>query len=81
MSLDSDVTSHRDIANALADNFSHNSSSAFRTDAFPSVRNQAEKQNLNFSCETFEVYKRPLRMEELQDALLEQDQMKYTINV
>ena len=26
---DRDVTSHRDIANALADNFSHNSSSAF----------------------------------------------------
>ena len=27
-----DVTSHRDIANTLADNFSHNSSSAFSTE-------------------------------------------------
>ena len=35
---DRDVTSHRDIANALADNVSHNSSSAFSTDAFASVR-------------------------------------------
>ena len=28
---DRDVTSHRDIANALADNYSHNFSSAFST--------------------------------------------------
>ena len=40
---DRDVTSHRDIANALADNFSHNSSSAFSTDAFASVRKKAER--------------------------------------
>ena len=40
---DRDVTSNRDIANALADNFSHNISSAFSTDAFASVRKKAEK--------------------------------------
>ena len=51
---DRDVTSHRDIANALADNVFHNSSSAFSTDAFASVRKKAEK---------------PLSMEELRDAL------------
>ena len=33
---DRDITSHRDIANALANNVSHNSSSAFSTDAFAS---------------------------------------------
>ena len=43
---DRDVTSYRDIANTLADNFSHNSSSAFST-----VRCKAEKQNINFSSE------------------------------
>ena len=56
---DIDITSHRDIANALADNVSHNSSSAFSTDAFTPVRCKAEKQNIN----------RPFSLEELQDAL------------
>ena len=63
---DRDVTSHRDIANALADNVSHNSSSAFSTDAFASVRCKAEKQNITFSSE---LYSRPFSLEELQDAL------------
>ena len=66
---DRDVTSHRDIANALADNVSYNSSSAFSTDAFTSVRCKAEKQNINFSSENVEVYNRPFSLEELQDAL------------
>ena len=35
---DREDTSHRDIAMALANNFSHDSSSAFSTDAFASVR-------------------------------------------
>ena len=48
---DRDVAYHRDIANALADNVSHNSSSAFSTDAFISVCQKAERQNLNFSPE------------------------------
>ena len=48
---DIDVTSHCDIANALADNLSHNSSSAFSTDAFVSVRKKAEKQTINFSSD------------------------------
>ena len=43
---DRDVTSHRDIANALADKLSHNSSSAFSTHAFVSVRKKAEKQTI-----------------------------------
>ena len=66
---DRDVTSHRDIANALAYNFPHNSSSAFSTDAFASVRCKAEKQNINFSSENAEVYNRPFFLEELRDAL------------
>ena len=66
---DRDVTSHRDIANALADNFCHNSSSAFSTDAFASVRSKAEKHNINFSSENAEVYNRSFSLEELQDAL------------
>ena len=64
-----DVTSHRDIANALEDNCSHNSSSAFSTDAFTSVRCKAEKQNINFSSENVEAYNRPFSLEELHDAL------------
>ena len=66
---DRDVTSHRDIANALADNFSHNSSSAFSTDAFASVRKKAEKQTIKFSSYNAEVYNKPFSMEELRDAL------------
>ena len=67
---DRDVTSHRDIANALADNFSHNSSSAFSTDAFASVRKNAEKQTIKFSSDNAEVYNTPM--------IPQQDQMKYT---
>ena len=66
---DRDIKSHHDIANALADNFSHNSSSALSTDAFTSVCYKAEKQNINFSFENVEVYNRPFSLEELQDAL------------
>ena len=66
---DRDVTSHRDIANALADNFSHNSSSAFSTDAFASVRKKAERQTIKFSSDNAEVYNRPFSVEELQHAL------------
>ena len=66
---DRDVTSHRDIANALADNFSHNSSSGFSTDVFASVHCKAEKQNIKFSSENAEVYNRPFSLEELQAAL------------
>ena len=66
---DRDVTSHRDIANALADNLSHNSSSAFSRDAFASVRKKAEKQTIKCSSDNAEVYNKPLSMEELRDAL------------
>ena len=44
---DRDVTSHHDIANALVDTFSHNAFSAFSTDAFISVINKAEKDNVS----------------------------------
>ena len=54
---DRDVTSRRDIANTLADNFSHNSSSAFSTDAFASVREKAEKQTIKLSSDNADVYK------------------------
>ena len=54
---------------ALADNISHNSSSAFSTDAFASVRKKAEKQTIKCSFDNAEVYNRPFSFEELQDAL------------
>ena len=66
---DRDVTSHRDIANALADNVSHNSSSAFSTDAFASVRKKAEKHSIKCLSDNGEVYNEPFSMEELRDAL------------
>ena len=44
-----DVTSHCDIAKALTDNISHNSSSDFNTDSFASVRKKAGKHTINFS--------------------------------
>ena len=53
----------------MADNFSHNSSSAFSTDAFASVRKKAEKQTIKCSCDNAEVYNKPFSMEELRDAL------------
>ena len=61
-----EITSHSDIANTLAD-VSRNSSSAFSTDA--SVRQKAERQNLNFSSENVELHNRPFSMQELKDAL------------
>ena len=66
---DRDVTSHRDIANALTDNFSHNTSYAFSTDAFASFRKKAEKLTIKFSSDNAEVYNKPFSMEELRDAL------------
>ena len=57
---------------ALTYNPSHNSSSAFSTDActdaFTSVHNKAERHNLNFSSEN--VYNRPFCIKEFQDALV-----------
>ena len=52
---DRDVTSHRNIANTLADNVSNNSPFSFSTDEFTPVPNKAEKQNLNVSSENVEV--------------------------
>ena len=64
-----DVTSQRNIANALTDNFSYNSSSAFSTDAFANYRKKAEKQTIKVSSDNAEVYNRLFYMEDLQDAL------------
>ena len=66
---DRNVTSHRDIASALADNFFHNSSFAFSTDDFASVRKKAEKHTIKLSSDNAEVYNRPLSMDELLDVL------------
>ena len=63
---DRDVTSYRDIANALADIFSHNSSSAFSRYAY--VRKKAARQNIHFLSDNTEVYNRPFSIEELHDA-------------
>jgi len=66
---DTNVTSQRDIANTLADNFSYNSSSAFCSDSFLSVKNKAEKQPINFTSGNAEVYNELFSVEELRDAL------------
>ena len=76
---DRDVTSHRDIANALADKFSHNSSSAFSTDSFASVRKKAEKQTIKVSSDNAEVYNKPLSMEELWDTSAGPDEIHYQL--
>ena len=52
---DRDVTSHRSIANALADNFSHTSSSALSTDTFASVHKKAEKKTIKCSSDNVEA--------------------------
>ena len=54
---DRDATSHRNIANTLADNVSNNSPFSLRTDKFTPVPNKAEKQNLNFASENIESIK------------------------
>ena len=66
---DATVTSHRDIANTLADNFSYNSSSDFCTDSFLTVKNKAEKQPIKFDSGNTEVYNKLFSVEELRDAL------------
>ena len=77
---DRDVTSHRDIANALADNISHNNSSAFSTDAFVSVRKKAEKQTIKFSSDntTSPYLWKSCGMLCVEPMIPQQDQMKYT---
>ena len=82
---DRDVTSHRDIANALADNLSYNSSSVFSTDAFATVRKEGEIQTINFSSDNTEVCNRPslwrsCRIVCVEPMVHQQDQMKYIIN-
>ena len=67
---DRDVMSHHDIANALADNISHNSSFASNTDAYASVCKKAEKQTIKFSFDNTEEYNRPFSMEKLYNDLL-----------
>ena len=44
---------------------------AFSTDAFTSVRCKVEKQNINVSSDSAEVYNRHFSVEELRDALRE----------
>ena len=68
---DRDVTSHRDIANALADNFSHNSSSAFSK--------KAEKQTIKFSSDNAEVINSHFSMEELRDTSAGPDEIHYQL--
>ena len=53
----------------MADNFSHNYSSALSTNTFTSACKKAEKHTINFSFDNAEVYNRPFSIEELQDAL------------
>ena len=80
---DRDVTSHRDIANALADNLSHNSSSAFSTDAFASVRKKAEKHTIKFHLIMLRYTTSPSLWKScgmlcVEPMIPQQDRMKYT---
>ena len=61
---DREVTSHCDIANALADYSSQISSSAFSTNA---IKKSNEKQAINVTSDKAEVYNSPFSIEELQD--------------
>ena len=63
------ITSKKDIANTLADTFSKNSSPDNCTDEFLRVKQQQEKQKLNFKSNNFEDYNKPFSNHELFDSL------------
>ena len=63
------ITSKKDIANTLADNFSKNSSSENYTSKFQNIKNQQEKQKLKFTSDNTENYNSEFLLSELTDAL------------
>ena len=81
---DRDVTSHHDIANALADNVSHNSSSAFSTHDFLFARKlKSRLYNVHLimlKYTTVPSLWKSCRMLCVDPMIPHQDQMKYTIS-
>ena len=63
------VTSKKDIANTLADNFSEKSSSENYSVKFRKIKDQQEKQKLKFTSDNTESYKSKFSLKELTDAL------------
>ena len=63
------VTSKKDIANTLADNFSEKSSSENYSAKFRKIKDQQEKQKLKFTSDNTESYNSKFSLTELTDAL------------
>ena len=63
------VTSKKDIANTLADNFSEKSSSENYSAKFRKIKDQQEKQKLKFTSDNSESYNSKFSLTELTDAL------------
>ena len=63
------VTSKKDIANTLADNFSEKSSSENYSAKFRKIKDQQEKQKLKFTSDNTENYNSKFSLTELTDAL------------
>ena len=63
------MTSKKDIANTLADNFSEKSSSENYSAKFRKIKDQQEKQKLKFTSDNSESYNSKFSLRELTDAL------------
>ena len=63
------VTSKKDIANSLADNFSEKSSSENYSAKFRKIKDQQDKQKLKFTSDNTESYNSKFSLTELTDAL------------
>ena len=63
------MTSKKDIANTLADNFSERSSSENCLAEFRKIKDQQEKQKLKFTSDNTESYNSKFSLTELTDAL------------
>ena len=59
----------KDISNALGENFQKNSSSANYSETFQNIKQEREKEHLNFTSLNHEKYNVPFRTSELLDAL------------
>ena len=59
----------KDISNALGENFQKNSSSANYSETFQNIKQEREKEHLNFTSLNHEKYNVPFTASELLDAL------------
>ena len=64
------VTTPRDVANEHAAAFAGNSSSAHYSQEFLQIKEEAEKENLNFESQNTEVYNKRFRLRDLRRAIL-----------